>query len=143
MCYARHVTYIRELTTGGIAQLPSKGLLEKDVSKQIVDYLRLKSWVLLRLHSGLVRGKTGGGFIKLNDAGTPDYCAVRARPEQQILFLEMKRERGGVISDIQKKTALQYESQGLTVKVVSSLTDFQEWYENKYERSQPKPSEVV
>lgn len=110
----------------------NKGLLERDVTKQVVDYLKLKSWILLRLHSGTVRGKTGGGFIRLNSPGTADWIAIRGKPKHQILFLEMKRENGGVVSAQQMSVALQYESQGIPTAVVSNLDDFKKWYEESY-----------
>lgn len=76
-----------------------------------------------------MRGASGG-FVRMNANGTPDYICVRGPGD--IIFVEMKREVGGVVSREQEMMALQLASQKLKCIVANSLDEFKKKYEESY-----------
>jgi hypothetical protein len=74
--------------TRAVKTAPAPKVRERDVTKQIVDWLRCRGWLCLRLQSGVMRGQTGGTFVRLSPNGTPDW--IITHPKWGTAFVEMK-----------------------------------------------------
>lgn len=104
-------------------------LPERDVTKQVTDYLKARGWQLIRLHTGTVRKRTS--FINLGKKGRPDWLAVH--PQIPAFYVEMKRNRGGVISDEQAAEIANLIRLGYKVAVPFSVQEFLAWYRREIE----------
>lgn len=95
-----------------------KPRLERDATPDIKRAVRRVRGLLLRLHSGGV--PVPGGYMRQNEAGTPDWLLVL--PDGLAIFLEQKRP-GGVRSADQLAWAAEAEQMGHRVYVVESGGD--------------------
>jgi hypothetical protein len=71
------------------ARRKKEDLPENQVEKQILDFLAIKNWTVIRQHVGTfvpyrvaVQNLpiNGWDIVRINERGTPDYCAERAVP---------------------------------------------------------------
>ncbi len=105
--------------------IPKPGnLLEKEVTKQITDFLEAKGWTPIRLHTGTTLVK--GSWIRHGKKGRLDWVMIHS--EYPAFYCEMKRNKGGKISLEQKESIALLERQGYEVAVPASLEEFQLWF---------------
>ncbi|MFA5014806.1 MAG: VRR-NUC domain-containing protein [Actinomycetota bacterium] len=74
-------------------------LLEKDIQKQIKEYLELNKWKVYRINNMGVWRQNIKRFTFSGTAGLPDLLAVKKG--FPLLLCEVKR-KGGIVSDAQK-----------------------------------------
>lgn len=95
---------------------------EHDIQNMIINYLKYKGYFVIRHNSGMVENKYGGR-IKLGEAGIPDIYALK---DGQSYFLEVKRSKKHLATDIQNNKMEEIEAHGGVCYVVSSIEDLQE-----------------
>ena len=80
--------------------------------------------------NGGYRGKKEAGMLKAGgaSAGVPDLCFPGL-----FLYVEMKKEKGGVVSDSQKRWLRGLESFGYTVAIAKGFEDFKNVFKAIYE----------
>ena len=68
-------------------------MLEKEIQKQILDYLGIKKYFYWRNNTGAMPTMYKGrkGFVRFGDVGSPDIFLVR---EGRIYGLEVKTPKG-------------------------------------------------
>lgn len=83
----------------------SKGLLEDEVLRGCLEYLRAHGYFVWRNNTGAV--KIGKRFIRYGTPGSSDILGIL--PDGRFLAVECKREKGGRLSELQKAflTAIQ------------------------------------
>lgn len=93
-------------------------LRERDVTRVGIDWLRSRGWKMMRLQSGAVRALTGNTFMRLSEAGTPDWVGLR---EMAGLLVEFKRP-GKKPSKVQAGFHADCERRGIPVIWADSLS---------------------
>ena len=70
-----------------------KKISEKEIQKQIIDYLRLKKYLVVKFHSSIFVGKRGqeGRFIKSPQVGVSDIIACQPETGRYVA-IEVKKE---------------------------------------------------
>jgi predicted RNA binding protein YcfA (HicA-like mRNA interferase family) len=106
-----------------------RDLLERDVTTQVCDYLRAKGWELIRLHAGTVR--KGSHYIRLGSKGRPDWVAIH--PDRPAFYVEMKRNKGGMLSEEQLAYIGRLMRYGYQVAVPQSVDEFAAWFKREIE----------
>ena len=105
--------------------IPKPGnLLEKEVTGQVTDFLEMKGWTPIRLHTGTTRAK--GAYIRHGKKGRLDWVMVH--PAYPSFWCEMKRNSGGKISPEQEESIALLERQGYEVVVPASIEEFKLWH---------------
>lgn len=80
---------------------PPKGRLEREVQAGVMDYLETRTDIFCwRSNTGAAW--YGDFFVKFGKKGAPDIHGVKA-PEGRFFVVECKREKGGDLSDAQKR----------------------------------------
>jgi len=103
----------------------TKGLLEREVEREIKLYLERKGWLVTKIDSGQAararKGRTEGkqGYGSLPD-GFPDLLVQRG---PLAFYLEIKRQIGGVVSLKQKLFHLYLGEFLIPVWVVRSVLE--------------------
>ena len=116
-------------------KITSIPLSEKQVTEQVIGFLKSEGFVCFRMQAGTVRGLTGGSFIKLNPKGTPDWVAISGcyvKGYAKTIFLEMKRSKGGKLSPDQISWHTEAAKDNLAVFVVSDYKEFRKQYESLF-----------
>lgn len=73
---------------------------EQDIQKTIIDYLRLKKFIVFKHHStGSTVRNNKAVFFKHGDKGVSDLIACS--PKGQFVAIEIKKNKGSKISDDQ------------------------------------------
>jgi len=107
-------------------------LSERDVSRQISDYLQWRGWRRFRNQVG-VATNAGGGTFRFGEKGQPDLLFLRYLPEHQpwalVLWVETKRNKGGILSPDQIKWQDEERARGALVANANHYERFAEWYE--------------
>jgi hypothetical protein len=75
-----------------------KGVLENDVLQGCIEYLTIRGIYCWRNNTGAV--KNGKRFIRFGFPGSSDIIGIL--PDGRFLAVECKREKGGVLSAMQK-----------------------------------------
>jgi hypothetical protein len=95
---------------------------ENQIAAQIIHYLRLHGWRVHRLEADLCGPKASS---KREDAGAPDYIAVRQRADGawcDVWYVEVKRP-GGRLRRSQQIWIEDARKRGWQVVVASSIDD--------------------
>ena len=107
-------------------------LTEAQVTEQCIDYLRAEGWRCIRLNSGLFQRPNGKHRVRIGEPGMPDWICVpggrvhgHLRPAA--FFLELKRSKGGQLSDAQSRWIYDATEDGLLVCVCRGLDELREW----------------
>ena len=73
-------------------------LKEKDVAKQVTDYLEYRGWRRVRMNSGMSTNMMTGGIVRFGEKGMADLLFLRYFPKQQpyalVLWVETKAPKG-------------------------------------------------
>lgn len=73
---------------------------EQQIQRAIIDYLRLKKYVVFKHHStGSTIRDNKAVFFKHGDRGVSDIIACS--PTGQFVAIEVKKPKGGIVSDDQ------------------------------------------
>lgn len=106
-------------------------LKERDVAKQVSDFLQWRGWRRLRNQVGLATNM-GGQTIRFGEKGMPDLLFLLYVPVHQpwtlALWIETKR-KGGRLSDHQEEWQEQERARGALVVNVDNFEVFAGWYE--------------
>jgi len=105
-------------------------LTEKQITEQILGFLRSRSWYCLRIQSGLLPTSDGKRFVRLGQKGVPDFVCFRGR---EALFVEMKRP-GKQLSRDQKAWFDWAECQGIIAIWADGLGMFMAKYSKVWTR---------
>jgi hypothetical protein len=114
--------------------MPGLKLTERDVARQVRDFLGPHGWRCLRMNSALV-GRPQGGAFRVGEVGMPDYLFLRyfAHPMEpgkfdlRQLWIEVKAP-GGRLRPAQVEWAKNEAAQGATVLMVDDIDKFRSWY---------------
>lgn len=93
-------------------------MLEKDIQKDIIEYLEIKQIFHWRNNSGAYKTEHGS-FIRFGSPGSPDIFAIQ---DGHTYGLEVKNEKGK-LSDLQEAWKQGFEKAGCTYHIVRSLDD--------------------
>lgn len=108
-------------------------LLEKDVAKEVTDFLRYRGWRRFRNQSSVSVNQAGTVF-RSGEKGMPDLLFVRYHPVKKpwsmMLWIETKRPKGKA-SAYQLEWREKEQSIGATVVLVSDFREFEAWYNDK------------
>jgi hypothetical protein len=107
-------------------------LVENDIERQCLDFLRLRGYWPIRLHAGTFRTVDGKRWIKGVQQGTPDYGALH---ELYPGFLLETKRPGGSLT-LAQSAAVHNLQMGyrLAVCVAASAEDLAVWL-NEHERA--------
>jgi hypothetical protein len=92
--------------------------LERDIQRQILDYLALKRVFHYRQNSGALKTEAGG-FVRFGTAGSPDIVCVIAG---QYVGIEVKNNKGR-LSPLQESFAAGLQAAGGKYLVARCLED--------------------
>lgn len=100
-----------------------KELKEKEVQKQVMQYLIMNGYLVVRINSGafIESNRYIRAYIIANNgksSGLPDVLAMK---QGKGMLLEIKAGRGGKVSDKQKDFISLARSKGVDVYVINSL----------------------
>lgn len=79
---------MRRLTT---QERLDRSLSERDWQAQVVDYARMRQWMVAHFRPALTEKGTWLTAVAADGAGFPDLCMVRGK---RIIFSEIKKELG-------------------------------------------------
>lgn len=112
----------------------SKGLSEREVSAQVVAFMQAEGWTAKRNQVGtFAKGGGSKSYFRFGKPGEADYTFVRylrtRYPGQAaVCHIEMKREKGGVISPDQIAWRREQEAMGAVVLMASDFDSFRADY---------------
>ena len=111
---------------------------EHQIQTQIMNYLQMKGYYVMRLNTGMIENKYGGR-IRLSPAGTPDIMAFKKdwpdKPRYKynhlnLLFIEVKRPKNKP-TRLQEIKMEELSSFGAKCLVAHSLDEVIEGLSNK------------
>lgn len=120
-------------------------LAEREVTKQIRDYLKYRGWRALRMQSASFSGPTGG-VVSVGEPGIPDYLYLYylGDSEALVLWIELKspndrrtcrcRPDSKRLCTVCAQSAWKTKEQerGAVVLQVSDLREFEAWYSKNF-----------
>ncbi len=105
---------------------------EHQTQTQIINFLRIKGWYVMRLNSGKMRYTNSSGkqkFVMLQDPGTPDIVAFRqdislrtVEVGVKLIFIEVKVP-GNKPTWLQQQKMQELEKYGAKCFVATSVED--------------------
>lgn len=103
-------------------------LTERDVTRQIRDFLEWRQWRALRQQRTVIPGA-----FQTGEPGIPDFLFLRYLPDGMALALwvEMKAP-GRKTAERQQQWRAREEKRGAVVVTVDDLGAFQSWYDEQY-----------
>lgn len=113
-------------------KLASPTLVENDVERQCLDFLRLRGYWPVRLHAGTFKSLDGKRHIKGVEKGTPDYAVLHG---YRVAFLLEVKRPGGVLSPEQVAKMNELELWPLVVVAVDSVAALKQWLDKREERA--------
>jgi hypothetical protein len=107
-------------------------LLERDVTKQVKDFMEFRGWRPVRMQRTVVPGA-----FQTGEPGIPDFLFVRYLRTafsglSVAVWIELKRARGGKVSDEQHKWRDREKARGAIVLKASNIADFEREYERLF-----------
>ena len=124
----------------GIVRLMVAGVLkltERDITRQVCDFMWAHGWRGIRMQSGLM-GRPSGGAFRVGEPGMPDWLFVRyVHPEHatgwvaaqcaEVLWVEVKAP-GKWLSSAQVAWHERERMRGGIVAVVDDIDVYRDWY---------------
>jgi len=111
-------------------------LTERDVARQVRDFMEAHGWRCIRMQVASVARPTGGGF-RVGEVGMPDFLFIRYNEQGfdaasritccEHLWVEVKRP-GGRVSEHQREWVGREMDRGGVVVVVDDIDEFRTWY---------------
>jgi hypothetical protein len=111
-------------------------LKERDVAKQIRDFLEWHGWRTLRWNIGVMTNEAGA-VVRFGEKGTPDlmfvYYFLRRKPGAAlVLWVETKRQ-GADLRDSQIEWQFKETKRGALIVTVDNYEEFRDWYLESFE----------
>jgi len=104
-------------------------MLEKDIQREILRYLRLLGHYAIKTPAGLIKTQKDR-IIRMGDAGQTDITVgIKTPTAWEIGFLEVKLSTGRV-SESQKFTLRDHNAKGRRWLVACDIDDVEEWLKN-------------
>jgi len=101
---------------------------ESYLARRCKVLLARRGYWVIRQHAGKALTLDRRRVIYLGEEGVPDYAVLHARHRN--FLLELKRERGGRLSDVQEqKIAEIRQFYKLPIAVVDTVEDLRDWLE--------------
>lgn len=106
---------------------------ERDVTAQIIRYLRVRGWRCQRQHSGLARFPGGGAPVRIGEPGIADWLCLRPLCEgvAEVFYLELKAP-GGKLSQAQQDWLRRRTVERFEAIAAHSLEWFDLWYRRRF-----------
>ena len=92
-------------------------MIEAEIQKTIVDFLKAKDYLVFRMNSGYIRKN-----VKLSPPGTPDLLVIMGDGKRKVLWIEVKTEIG-VCNENQNKMIYKLRSMGQKVIIARCIDD--------------------
>jgi len=114
------------------AKFQQKHLLEKDVAKQIRDFLEVRHWRRVRNQSMVTMG--AGGPMTIGEKGMADLLYIHYIDWIEypglaaMLWIETKRAKGGKRHEDQVKWHAKEQGRGAVTLFANDITDFEREY---------------
>ncbi len=90
-------------------------MIESEIQKTIVDYLKAKGYLVFRMNSGYIRKN-----VKLSPPGTPDLLVIMGNGK--VLWIEVKTKTG-VCNENQNKMIVKLRCMGQKVIIARCIDD--------------------
>ena len=90
-------------------------MIEAEIQKSIVDFLKAKGYLVFRMNSGYIRKN-----VKLSPPGTPDLLVIMR--DGKVLWIEVKTETG-VCNENQNKMIVKLRSMGQKIIIARCIDD--------------------
>ena len=100
--------------------IPVAGLREKDIERQILDYLRLRHIPAMQTH-GIHHTPSGPRVIRPYKKGTPDI--IGCLPWNGRMFQVECKDADGIVSEEQEEVMREYHQAGALVIVARCVED--------------------
>jgi hypothetical protein len=112
---------------------PKLRLTEKDVTKQVCDYLRVRGWSVHRCHVGVYQPISGGAPVRMGEKGMTDLFAVRPKhgAVAEFFWLELKAP-GNRPSPDQSLWMERQHAAGFEAVCFDSLEKCADWVETRF-----------
>jgi hypothetical protein len=112
----------------------AKHILEKDVAKQVRDFMALRGWRRVRNQSALMQG--AGGVVRIGEKGMPDLLFIHYFEKSSgvvaLVWIETKRAKGGKRRDEQITWQDLERKHGGIVLNVNDIDAFSREYERLF-----------
>lgn len=92
---------------------------EQDIQKQIIDYLRLKKWFVIKNNTTGIYVKARDTYIKNPSRGLADILCIK---NGRIIMIEVKMPKG-IQSDNQKEFEKEWTKHGGEYLLIHSLEE--------------------
>jgi hypothetical protein len=98
---------------------------ESDAQAKVVTWLRKQGYLVYHIPNGGKRDRLEAFKFKLQGVspGVPDLCIPEPRSPYHGLYLELKREKGGVVSEAQKWWIAELKKKGYCVEVAHGFNE--------------------
>lgn len=109
-------------------------LKERDVTRQVYDFLVHRRWRLIRMNVG--KAKLKGRWTAWGESGMPDYLALYYLGDGHAIawWLEFKREMGGELGRMQELWHARERKDGAAVYTVCDFDSFRKFYDAAFDR---------
>ena len=109
-------------------------LKERDVTRQVYDFLIHRRWRLIRMNVG--KAKLKGRWTAWGESGMPDYLALYYLGDGHAIawWLEFKREMGGELGRMQELWHARERKDGASVYTVCDFDSFRKFYDAAFDR---------
>lgn len=97
----------------------TKKLLEKDIQKQVIDWLRINKWFVVKNNTTGIYVRSRDTYITNPSRGLADIVAIK---EGKVIMIEVKREHGIQSAD-QKEFQKKWEEHGGKYLLIHSLEE--------------------
>lgn len=110
-------------------------LLERDITRQVCDFLKYRGWRLLR--HNVTKLPIKGQWVSFGEEGIPDYSAIYYLRNHAalVIWLEFKRQKGGRLGDAQHAWAEKEGRLGATVLKINNFREFEQFYRDQFEHA--------
>lgn len=109
-------------------------LKERDITKQVCDFLRAHRWRLIRMNVSKVQFNDAG-WMQFGESGMADYLALYYLPDSLAvaMWLEFKQAKGKLARH-QELWHARERKDGASVYVVRDYDSFRKFYDAAFDR---------
>lgn len=108
---------------------------EREIARQLRDWLLARGWYPVRLNSGLLK-TLDGRYVTIGEVGIPDYVVLHAR--HPAFFLETKAPGKALSPEQERKRWVLTRAYGLEVVVADGWEALQPWLEDHERKSKER-----
>jgi hypothetical protein len=114
-------------------QVKPPNLLEREVSRQIRDFMMAKGWRAFRQQRIIIPGTFATGEKGMPDFRFVYYLRIKEKVGLVVeLWVELKRSKGGVLGPNQVKWIADERDRGACVWIVDDFAEFAELYQKRF-----------